>query len=99
MGLHGHRDAGDQPSLLFLLTHEVKSGDGQVISKRLQFVRVLPDGSAAFASLLLNPPQPFAAIVNGIADRESQDVAHNIAVLDGIASRPVAHPAVAPVSG
>jgi superfamily II DNA or RNA helicase len=42
-------DEGDQPSLLFLLTHEVKSGDGQVISKRLQFVRVLPDGSAAFA--------------------------------------------------
>lgn len=42
-------DDGDQPSLLFLLTHEVKSGDGQVISKRLQFVRVLPDGSATFA--------------------------------------------------
>ncbi|MFA7347046.1 MAG: helicase-related protein [Desulfurivibrionaceae bacterium] len=42
-------DHGDQPSLLFLLTHEIKSGDGQVISKRLQFVRVLPDGSASFA--------------------------------------------------
>jgi len=42
-------DDGDQPSLLFLLTHEVKSGDGQVISKRLQFIRVLPDGSATFA--------------------------------------------------
>lgn len=42
-------DEGEQPSLLFLLTHEVKSGDGQVISKRLQFVRVLPDGSAEFA--------------------------------------------------
>lgn len=42
-------DDGEQPSLLFLLTHEVKSGDGQVISKRLQFVRVLPDGSATFA--------------------------------------------------
>ena len=42
-------DDGNQPSLLFLLTHEVKSGDGQVISKRLQFVRVLPDGSATFA--------------------------------------------------
>jgi SNF2 family DNA or RNA helicase len=42
-------DDGDQPSLLFLLTHEVKSGDSQVISKRLQFVRVLPDGSATFA--------------------------------------------------
>jgi len=42
-------DEGDQPSLLFLLTHEVKSGDGQVISKRLQFIRVLPDASATFA--------------------------------------------------
>lgn len=42
-------DDGDQLSLLFLLTHEIKSGDGQVISKRLQFVRVLPDGSATFA--------------------------------------------------
>jgi len=42
-------DDGDQPSLLFLLTHEVKSGDGMVISKRLQFVRVMPDGSATFA--------------------------------------------------
>ncbi len=42
-------DDGDQPSLLFLLTHEVKTGDGQVISKRLQFIRVLPDGSATFA--------------------------------------------------
>jgi hypothetical protein len=42
-------DEGEQPSLLFLLTHEVKSGDGQVISKRLQFVRVLPDGTATFA--------------------------------------------------
>ncbi|MBA3013510.1 MAG: DUF3883 domain-containing protein [Desulfobulbaceae bacterium] len=42
-------DHGEQPSLLFLLTHEIKSGDGQVISKRLQFVHVLPDGSASFA--------------------------------------------------
>src|SRR6185503_669639 len=42
-------DEGQQPWLLFLLTHEIKSGDGQVISKRLQFVRVLPDGSATFA--------------------------------------------------
>jgi superfamily II DNA or RNA helicase len=42
-------DEGEQPWLLFLLTHEIKSGDGTVISKRLQFVRVLPDGSASFA--------------------------------------------------
>jgi hypothetical protein len=38
-----------EPRLLFLLTHEVKSGDGSVLSKRLQFVRVTPDGNASFA--------------------------------------------------
>jgi hypothetical protein len=42
-------DEGDQPHLLFLLTHEITSGDGQVISKRLQFVRVDPNGNASFA--------------------------------------------------
>ena len=42
-------DDGDEPHLLFLLTHDIRSGDGQVLSKRLQFVRVAPDGSAAFA--------------------------------------------------
>lgn len=42
-------DDGDQPHLLFLLTHEIKSGNDQVLSKRLQFVSVAPDGSAAFA--------------------------------------------------
>jgi len=42
-------DGGTEPWLLFLLTHEVKSGDGTVISKRLQFVRVTPDGNATFA--------------------------------------------------
>jgi superfamily II DNA or RNA helicase len=42
-------DDGEEPHLLFLLTHEIKSGDGQVLSKRLQFVRVAPDGSATFA--------------------------------------------------
>ena len=44
-------DDGDEPRLLFLLTHEVKSGDGQVLSKRLQFVRVDPDGSASICRL------------------------------------------------
>jgi Family of unknown function (DUF5995) len=52
---------------------------------------------AAFGSLLLNPPAPFRAIVDGIAARENQDVAHNIAVLDGIASRTVTHPTAAGV--
>jgi superfamily II DNA or RNA helicase len=42
-------DEGTEPWLLFLLTHEVKSGDGSVLSKRLQFVRVTPDGNASFA--------------------------------------------------
>ena len=42
-------DDTDQPWLLFLLTHEVKSGDGVTLSKRMQFIRVNPDGSASFA--------------------------------------------------
>ncbi|KAA6184259.1 DUF3883 domain-containing protein [Thiohalocapsa marina] len=42
-------DEGEEPALLFLLTHEIKSGDGTVLSKRLQFVRVGPDGAASFA--------------------------------------------------
>lgn len=42
-------DDGEEASLLFLLTHEIKSGDNQVLSKRLQFVRVASDGSATFA--------------------------------------------------
>lgn len=42
-------DDGVEPHLLFLLTHEIKSGDGQALSKRLQFVRVEPNGSASFA--------------------------------------------------
>ncbi len=42
-------DDGLEPWLMFLVTHEVKSGDGQVLSKRLQFVRVNSDGSTCFA--------------------------------------------------
>jgi superfamily II DNA or RNA helicase len=42
-------DEGQEPHLLFLLTHEVKSGDGQTLSRRLQFVRVAPDDAATFA--------------------------------------------------
>ena len=42
-------DEGHRPWLMFLLTHEVKYGDGVVLSKRLQFVRVTPDGDASFA--------------------------------------------------
>jgi len=42
-------DEGQEPHLLFLLTHEITSGDGQTLSKRLQFVRVDPAGAATFA--------------------------------------------------
>jgi hypothetical protein len=42
-------EEGTEPWLLFLLTHEVKSGDGLVLSKRLQFVRVGAEGAAKFA--------------------------------------------------
>jgi hypothetical protein len=55
-------DEGEEPHLLFLLTHEVKAGDDRVISKRLQFVRVAPDGAATFAGwaphLDLDPLEP-----------------------------------------
>ena len=42
-------DDGEQPHLLFLLTHEIRSGGEQLLSKRLQLVRVAPDGTASFA--------------------------------------------------
>ncbi len=42
-------DDGIEPWLMFLITHEIKSGDGQALSKRLQFVRVNSDGSSSFA--------------------------------------------------
>lgn len=42
-------DDGDQPWLLFLLTHEVKSGDGSTLSLRMQFIRIHPDGTTTFA--------------------------------------------------
>lgn len=42
-------DDGEDPWMLFLLTHEVKSGDGSTLSKRLQFVRVDSDGNSTFA--------------------------------------------------
>lgn len=42
-------DDGEEPSLLFLLTHDVRGGDGRVLSKRLQFVRVRKEGDTSFA--------------------------------------------------
>ncbi|MDR2673556.1 MAG: DUF3883 domain-containing protein [Opitutaceae bacterium] len=38
-------DAGETPSVIFLLLHEIRFGkDNQTLSKRLQFIRVRPDG-------------------------------------------------------
>ncbi len=42
-------DDSTDASLLFLITHEIKSGDSSILSKRLQFVHVTPDGKASFA--------------------------------------------------
>jgi len=38
-----------KPWMLILLSHEIKSGDGLILSRRIQFIRVNPDGSAASA--------------------------------------------------
>lgn len=55
-------DEGEDPSILFLLTHEVKSGDNKVLSKRLQFVQVDGKGIPTFAGwaphLDLDPIEP-----------------------------------------
>lgn len=42
-------DDTTEASLLFLITHEIKSGDSSVLSKRLQFVHVNSNGNASFA--------------------------------------------------
>ena len=42
-------DEATEGSLLFLITHEIKSGDSSILSKRLQFVHVTPAGKASFA--------------------------------------------------
>jgi len=42
-------DDGDTPYLLTLLAHEVRSGDGTVLSKRLEFIRVEPTGETHWA--------------------------------------------------
>jgi hypothetical protein len=79
--------------LIFLLTHEIKSGDGQVLSKRLQFVRVASDGIATFAGwaphLDLEPINPvdrelIAAVLTApwvCADQEQRAMALAAATL------------------
>jgi superfamily II DNA or RNA helicase len=42
-------DDTTEASLLFIITHEIKSGDNSVLSKRLQFVHVTSEGKASFA--------------------------------------------------
>jgi SNF2 family DNA or RNA helicase len=86
-------DEGTEPWLLFLLTHEVKSGDSQILSKRLQFVRVGPDGAAGFAGwaphLDLEPlPESQRSLIEDIvrapwvaADQESRAMALAAATL------------------
>jgi superfamily II DNA or RNA helicase len=80
-------DDGEEPHLLFLLTHDIKSGNDQVLSKRLQFVRVAPDGSVTFAGwaphLDLEPLVPAdRALINDVlaapwicADQEQRALA------------------------
>ena len=65
------RDEGDVPWLMFLLTHEVRSGDDTTLSRRMQFIRVEPDGAASFAGwaphLDLDPlPETDRSAVAGI---------------------------------
>jgi hypothetical protein len=66
-------DEGSEPWLLFLLTHDVKSGDGTVISKRLQFVRVGAEGNPSFAGwaphLDLEPlPESERSLIQDVLD-------------------------------
>ena len=42
-------DDADEPWVLFLLAHDITSGDGSTLSKRMQFVRVNPDGTTTSA--------------------------------------------------
>lgn len=86
-------DDGLEPSLLFLLTHEIKSGDDSTLSRRIQFVRVSPTGEASFAGwaphLDLEPlPQSARSQIEDIvhapwlsADQENRAVALAAATL------------------
>ena len=83
-------DDGGEPSLLVLLSHDVKAGDGTVLSQRVQFVRVAPDGRTAFAGwaphLDLEPLAP--------ADRARlETLLVSPWLSDGLEGRAVAHAA------
>ena len=70
-------DDGTKASLLFLITHEIKSGDSSVLSKRLQFVHVTPDGKANFAGwaphLDLEPYEPQKIQVASLQARRASE--------------------------
>ena len=70
-------DDATAASLLFLITHEIKSGDSTVLSKRLQFVRVTPDGKASFAGwaphLDLEPYEPKKIQVASLQARRASE--------------------------
>ena len=70
-------DDATAASLLFLITHEIKSGDSTVLSKRLQFVRVTPDGKASFAGwaphLDLEPYEPQKIQVASLQARRASE--------------------------
>ncbi|GAC1595067.1 MAG: DUF5995 family protein [Candidatus Velthaea sp.] len=69
-------------SFASLLAVEPRLLDGPTIAVRDAEV-------ATLASLVLDPPSPFASIIAAIARQESADVARNIRILDGIASEPI----------
>lgn len=56
------RDPGQTPWLLLLLSHQIDQGDGQTLSRRLQFLHVPPEGEPFFAGwaphLDLDSPSP-----------------------------------------
>ncbi|ACS54513.1 helicase domain protein [Rhizobium leguminosarum bv. trifolii WSM1325] len=79
-------DDGLDPALLFLLTHEIKSGDNTVLSKRLQFVRVGPDGKTTFAGwaphLDLEPlPEAERPLLKDLLDRPWLSSGHEAGAL------------------
>lgn len=76
------------PYLLLLLTHEIRSGTGQVLSKRLQFVRLSPSGQVEAAGpaphLDLAPlAEADRPLLKGLLEEEwlSGDIGHRATAL------------------
>ena len=69
-------DDGITPSLLFMIDHSVRESDGdKLVSRRLQFVRMLPDGTAQNAGwaphLDLTDPTPDALVLADAIKKQS----------------------------